>query len=205
MRRFHLRAGELVSTLPIRVLTLVLLVVVMFANTMKAADPAEERFFLNADGSVEKRLASQEKKTADLEKRIADLEAKLKTNATTAKVGPVNPNWKDAPAATSGKVTFSMCSNGKCYTYQQDASIPVPFGAKVLSVTPPASAASSVTAGDTGPCACGPDCQCVSCVNTVSASTFTTSGASSSDGGRWFLGKNLGRNRAGRGCSSCGQ
>ena len=58
-----------------------------FGATVKADEgkPEEPKFFLNADGTVEQRLAGVESKTAALERRVKELEAKLEAKLAAPK------------------------------------------------------------------------------------------------------------------------
>ncbi len=155
---------------------LVVLVAVAWACVARADEAQLEKptYFLNADNTVELRVAKIESGQAALEAKIAKLEAQLaKLTGEKLKAAP-------AAAAAPSKVQYSVCVNGRCTIYEVADVSQVPFGASILA------AGSSAAAGSpcpTGPC--GDNCGC--------AGTMTSYSSSSSGG--WYLGKALGRKR----------
>lgn len=148
----------------------ILAAVACIAGTARSDQP---QYFLKADGTVEQRVAKVESKVGALEARIAELERQLGNVAE-------KPKAASAPASTA-KVRYSVCVNGRCTVYEVDSGSPIPAGATLLSggasssVAPVASGSPCPTGG------CGDACGCV--------------GGVVSESRGWYFGKLLGRRR----------
>lgn len=187
------------------------------AYSSRADDGQEkEKFYLKADGTVEKRVEKVETKVASLEARVADLEKKLAA-ANAPKLGstspvvpgaafPVNPNFQPVTVQAAPVQYMTVCQNGVCRL------VPVSgFSGGTTSTTG--------TPCPTGPC--GDNCNCVSAsalssyplagtsyTTTYGTSYSNVSGQTGSGGFFQTRPRLFGRVRAGASgsaCASCGQ
>lgn len=151
-----------------KIMTMSAILASLFFSTVALADDGQEKekFYLKADGTVEKRVEKVETKVASLEARVADLEKKLAA-ANAPKLGstspvvpgaafPVNPNFQPSTVQAAPVQYMTVCQNGVC------------------RLVPVSSTTSSGLTGGIGTCTCQPGgCGCTESPTVGGAGYYT--------------------------------